>query len=120
MKLEPQALARLAGGIAHALAPFTVVDGDVVLDEARRLAFMSQFSGIGLEECAKQMAVPDVAADVASRFNGLTLQEIEIVTRTARGALWAAHFASLDGTRFGQQWQAALEKTALGDDAKLN
>lgn len=108
MKREPEILARLAGEIAQSLAAYAIVDADVVLDEARRLVFLVQFSGAGIDECIERLAVPAEAVVVARKFEGFTIEEVGIVVPTARYALWVANFATLPDSAFARmakQWE---------------
>lgn len=102
MKREPEVLARLSAEISHSLANYTVVDADVIIDEARRLMYMVQFSGAGMDECVKRLVVPDPAVEVARRFAGFSIEECEIIITTVRSALWSVAFADLADTHFGR------------------
>lgn len=86
---------------------------DRVLNDARRLCWMTVFAGRGEDEAVRQVGASGPAIDVAALCAGLTLVEVESLIYDARLLLWAQNFARLPDTIFGRQFEANAERADL-------
>ncbi len=111
----------LTAAIVDKLVGLKIMEADLTLDEARRAMWAFAFSGASPAVVVRTLGLSAPARGIVGLLNGRTLLALESVFLEARLYLWMQHFGRVEGSRFGQQFTAHIERQALpGDRAKLN
>ncbi|MBF0247992.1 MAG: hypothetical protein HQL36_07965 [Alphaproteobacteria bacterium] len=95
----------------------TLIDADIVLDDARRYLWLKQFTGASDEAMLERLAGPHLtgAARIAEQLVGVvTPLEAEQVFLEVRTVLWMAEFAAIPESLFARQLQAHDERNRAG------
>lgn len=98
--------------ITKQLAGLPLLLADGLLDEARRLLWMTTFSGMAMRDAIHQLATPDQSIIIARLGDGFDIMQFDEAIAEARRLLWAVQFATLPDTKFGRVWAAQLEADA--------
>lgn len=79
------------------------------IEDARKIVWVTQFSGERRDAVAVLYARSAVADAVAGALEGRSLLEVEDILQELRFGLYVNAYGALEGSRFGAMMQAAIE-----------
>ena len=110
----------LANQIAGKLDHLALLHADRAIDDARRLIWLSTFSGSKDEDVTLLVKPSATAVTIAGDLKGLQAMVAMIVLENARLIVWGAQFTAAEWSRYAQELKKTATKPARPVDKTVN